>query len=256
MSVFDSKTKKLLEGLLIQSGYVLDFTNSTFSDFIKESVGIDIYNDKNYTEDESKGKKLRQIWNTEPEGIVFKLTQDLIDYAEDYYLEEKKLDEIKKSQIAKVREYLKSRQGSDINLPDINNDDLKMLQADIKQNILKGTPELALDRLHTFTMKYIRACCTKHNIDLSDKNNNNFPLHSLLGMLIKYYKTDGKVTSDFSITALRMGISIFEKFNTIRNDQSFAHDNTILNKNESEFVLKTISNLLVFISKEEEEILQ
>ena len=75
-------------------------------------------------------------------------------------------------------------------------------------------------------------------------------------MLIKYYKTDGKVTSDFSITALRMGISIFEKFNTIRNDQSFAHDNTILNKNESEFVLKTISNLLVFISKVEEEILQ
>ena len=53
-----------------------------------------------------------------------------------------------------------------------------------------------------------------------------------------------------------MGISIFEKFNTIRNDQSFAHDNTILNKNESEFVLKTISNLLVFINKVEEEILQ
>ncbi len=73
MSVFDSKTKKLLEGLLIQSGYVLDFTNSTFSDFIKESVGIDIYNDKNYTEDESKGKKLRQIWNTEPEALFLSL---------------------------------------------------------------------------------------------------------------------------------------------------------------------------------------
>ncbi len=38
---------------------------------------------------------------------------------------------------------------------------LKKLSESIKDSIEKNLPEIALDRLHTFVMKYIRELCKK-----------------------------------------------------------------------------------------------
>lgn len=71
-------------------------------------------------------------------------------------------------------------------------------------------------------------------------------MHSLVGMLVKKYNQRG-ILNNFSETALKQLISIFEKFNDIRNNSSFAHDNEILTKEDAVYVINTIVNLLNYI---------
>ncbi|MBP3221322.1 MAG: abortive infection family protein [Neisseriaceae bacterium] len=143
----------------------------------------------------------------------------------------------------------KKRNKSYISLPAVTNDDnLKTLHQEIQEKLYQGQPELALDRLHTFATTYLRKICTKYQIDTINKSNgDNLPLHSLIGSLVRKYEQQNCL-SEFSTNALKNSISIFEKYNTIRNDQSYAHDNEeILNKNEAQFVVTVIINLLNFI---------
>jgi hypothetical protein len=68
-------TKQKLEHLLnMKTGYVLDFTNATFQDFILTAVGIDI--DIRYP-DGSKAVRLRTFWQNEPNEIVAKLMLEM-----------------------------------------------------------------------------------------------------------------------------------------------------------------------------------
>ncbi|MFG1404388.1 hypothetical protein [Xanthobacter sediminis] len=51
---------KLVDELFgMSSGYVLDFTNSTFAEFFRREVGIDIYDNAYAINGRSKGKHLR-----------------------------------------------------------------------------------------------------------------------------------------------------------------------------------------------------
>jgi len=61
-------------------GYVFDFSNRTFQEFINDNSGIDIYSPKYEYESGSKANRLRAFWNKEPNHIVGKLICDLVDY--------------------------------------------------------------------------------------------------------------------------------------------------------------------------------
>lgn len=79
MTVLDNITKKEFEKLFgMRSGYVLDFSNPSFADFIKTSVGFDPY--EKYPEAGSKARTLRAIWDNEPASIVAKLLLEMLDY--------------------------------------------------------------------------------------------------------------------------------------------------------------------------------
>jgi len=136
-----------------------------------------------------------------------------------------------------------------IDLPKVEDDTLQLLIEDMERNIRDDTPELVLDRLHTFSAKFIREICQNNGIDVKDDKGKYYPLHSLIGMLSKQYDANQLFQSTFIITTLKSSISVFENYNTIRNTHSFAHDNEVLNKIEAEYVVKTISNLLCFIDK-------
>lgn len=70
-----------LEKLLgMASGYVLNFSDPTFAEFVFEAVGIDIHDEKYTAEGTSKAKKLRTLWKLEPDYTVGKLILALIDY--------------------------------------------------------------------------------------------------------------------------------------------------------------------------------
>ncbi|WP_161624409.1 MULTISPECIES: restriction endonuclease [Rhizobium] len=67
---------KLIDELFgMSSGYVLDFTNSTFADFFRREVGIDIYDDAYAIHGGSKGKHFRAFLTIgQPRAIVKALT--------------------------------------------------------------------------------------------------------------------------------------------------------------------------------------
>lgn len=64
----------------MSSGYVLDFSNNRFSNFILDSVGVEIYSSKYDGYGDSKAKRLRKFWDIEEEALVLKLLNDLVEY--------------------------------------------------------------------------------------------------------------------------------------------------------------------------------
>ncbi|MGQ3683736.1 MAG: hypothetical protein ACUBOA_01760 [Candidatus Loosdrechtia sp.] len=100
MSDLKSYEKLKFEKLLgMDSGYVLDFSNSTFHDFILESTGIDIYNEKYNWSSGSKANRLRAFWQEESNNQVTKLNSDLLEHW-------KTLRLINKSEIGKREQQL------------------------------------------------------------------------------------------------------------------------------------------------------
>ena len=61
-------------------GYVLNFNDCTFGEFVFESVGLDIHDEKYTVSGSSKANKLRTLWKVESDYTVGKLILALLDY--------------------------------------------------------------------------------------------------------------------------------------------------------------------------------
>jgi len=146
-------------------------------------------------------------------------------------------------------DYIVRNSEIEIKLPKQNGEDFETLHRDISESLAKNEPELVLDRLHTFSVKFFRNICQKHNIDISTKDGKHYPLHNLVGALVKYYDQNNYFESDFSKKAMKMTISLFESYNDIRNNKSFAHDNVLLNRSEAKYVVRTLADTISFINE-------
>jgi hypothetical protein len=83
MSSLTAADRHVLEKFFNMSGgYVLNFNDRTFGEFVFESVGLDIHDQRFTLSGTSKANKLRSLWKIEPDHLVGKLLTDLIDYDE------------------------------------------------------------------------------------------------------------------------------------------------------------------------------
>lgn len=81
MSNLTISEKLQLEKLLeMESGYVLDFVNRTFQDFVLDAVGVDIFDEKYNYRSGSKANRLRGFWKEEENALVGQLISKLLDY--------------------------------------------------------------------------------------------------------------------------------------------------------------------------------
>ena len=81
MSDLTSVEKLKLEKFLgMSSGYVLDFTNNTFQEFISGTSDIDIFDIKYDYHSGSKANRLRAFWKLENNPAVGNLISKLLDY--------------------------------------------------------------------------------------------------------------------------------------------------------------------------------
>lgn len=145
--------------------------------------------------------------------------------------------------------YIVSNDSLEIFLPEEHGETFEILSRDIYDALSKDEPTLVLDRLHTYSTRFLRDICNKHNIVSADAAGNNYPLHSLVGILSKYYKEHKVFQSNFVEQTLKMSISTFERYNAIRNSQSYAHDNDVLNKIEATYVVTVVTATLTLIHK-------
>jgi hypothetical protein len=84
MSSLTMRDKRVLEDVLgMGSGYVLNFSDQTFADFVHEAVDVEIRGDEYTINGSSKAKKLRAFWDIESDYLVGRLLNALIDYAEE-----------------------------------------------------------------------------------------------------------------------------------------------------------------------------
>ncbi len=93
----------------------------------------------------------------------------------------------------------------------------------------------------------MRGLCSKHLIDFTKET----PLHSLFGGYVKHLVNEKLIDSQMTERILKSSISVLEAFNDVRNNKSFAHDNPILNYNESILIFNDVSNVIRFIESVE-----
>jgi hypothetical protein len=134
--------------------------------------------------------------------------------------------------------------------PNSSDKDFGLLAQSIRESIEKNQPEQALDRLHTFVIKYVRELCSRHGIGFDKET----PLHSLFGLYVKFLQKNSLVESEMSGRILKSSISVLDAFNDVRNNQSLAHDNPMLNYNESVLIFNDISNTVRFVESIERKI--
>jgi hypothetical protein len=66
----------------MNSGYVLNFSDSTLGHFFSDTIDIDIHAQKFQSSGTSKAKKLREFWRLEPDHLAGKSIAALIGYME------------------------------------------------------------------------------------------------------------------------------------------------------------------------------
>lgn len=250
MSDLTSIEKIKIEKLLgMSSGYVLDFSNRTFENFVVESVGKDIFDEKYSFGSGSKANRLRAFWKSEPNFLVGKLLNYILAYIlelprppgnEQLYTDCKKI----------ATRLIEGAPVSELSAitPNSEERDFEVLAKSVREAINRNEPETGLDRLHTFLVRYVRVICKKHGISFDrDK-----PLHSLFGEYVKKIKQLGLIESEMAERILKSSISTMEAFNDVRNNRSLAHDNSMLGYNESLLIFNHVASAIRFITSIED----
>lgn len=244
--------RRKLEKLLgMGGGYVLDFTDRTYAEFFMD-FRIDIDAAQFRVAGDSKARRMRTFWDLAPNHTVGKVLEGLIAYG----LE---VDRLGDSTPALVDECRRIAQRLQTEQPVADIDaltaiaderDFEVVAEHVREAIEKNQPEGALDRLHTFVNKFIRITCEPHGITVSrDK-----PLHSVFGEYVKALRANGHLESAMTERILRSSISVLEAFNDVRNNKSLAHDNPILNYDESLLIFNHVASSIRFIKSLEVKI--
>lgn len=225
-------------------GYVLDFSDRTLSEYFEDEFNIDIDDQKYAINGSSKMKRLRTFFQIEEARIVTKVMRSLWEYRESIYKNCPNHTKIKEKLFELI---VNIESGTAIARTDAidrfaSNQTLDELIAAIERDITADKPAAALDRLHTYCKMKFAHLLDKRKIDY----NQNDPLNSHVGKYVKNIEGERELQK-MTIQILKNSIGIFDKFNHIRNNQSLAHHNEILNKAEARFIFDSVSAILRFV---------
>ena len=242
--------KRVLERLFeMGGGYVCDFTNRTFQEFVLDVTGIDVYEERYSAAGESKANRLRTFWRLERNHVVAKLLEEMISYeAVEVVRQDEPQEELEDLRERASQLVARLREGIEVADLGVFADEqqdstFEALARQIQESVDNGRPEEALDRLHTYLTRYSRALCDRHAIEYSRST----PLHALFGSYVRYLRENELVESKASLTILSSSIKVLDDLNKVRNDQSLAHDNSLLNRNEATLIFRNISTSVKFI---------
>ena len=248
MSTLKHQDRILLERFLeMGSGYVCDFSDRTFADFVVESVNVDVYTAEYTEQGTSKAKRLRMFWKNESNYRTAKLLKDMLAYwRRQKEVADADLNRALFDNCWDIVTRLEAESPvEDLSVFSENSGavNFEHLADAIQQSIEAGTPEIALDRLHTYVVKYVRERCDVLGVGYAKDT----PLHSLFGGYLKVLRRRGVVESEMTERILTSTISVLEAFNDVRNNRSLAHDNDLLKRAESTLIFRHVSNVLRFL---------
>lgn len=237
-----SERQNLENAFGMSSGYVLNFSDRTFNDFVQDAVGVDIYSGRYSASGTSKAKILREFWKIESDQVVADLLESLREHGVQVSLIGAEQAISVGNVIARLREH---HPVSDLDAirPNANEPTFDLLARAARKAIDDGRPGEGLDRLHTFITKFLRVVCERRGINATrDK-----PLHSLMGEYVKALRATGLLSSEMTELILKSSISTLAAFSDVRNNQSLAHDNTLLANHEALYIFSHVASLVRFL---------
>ncbi|WP_143437191.1 abortive infection family protein [Hymenobacter mucosus] len=253
---FQEKTK--LEKLFrMSTGFVLGFNNGTLQSLVASSVGLNILDEKYSENGTSKANRLRVFWRQEPDHVVGTVLRELLAAVPKYWEQQGGEEEIpedeKEAYIASQQTYerLLGVEGAE-HLQELKavtyDDNFRLLARQVVESIERGEPATGLDRLHTFLIKYFRQLCSNRGIPTTREET----LNAVFGKYVNVLEGTGRITSDMSLKILKFSVNLLSSFNAVRNNESLAHDNSLLNREESFLIFRNITALIKFVESIEE----
>ncbi|WP_332060584.1 hypothetical protein [Bartonella sp. CB74] len=107
-----------------------------------------------------------------------------------------------------------------------------------------------LNTLHTYFERYVRKICKKHDIEVYDvkgKKKEKKPLYVIYEKYVETLKNGKYLDSSMTERIMEFNVEVMGKFNNVRNYHSLAHDNQLLNEDESQLITYYIISLMQFI---------
>lgn len=241
----------------MEGGYVCDFSNKTFQDFVLDVTGVDVYA-KGYDENgESKANRLRLFLRRESNFLTSKLLEEMLSYQQDQkeHLNGglSKAEQNLLTECRGITEKLKNNsevEDSDILESNLEGLGKQSLIESIREGISKNKPEEVLDRMHTFMMRYVRSLLNKHGVEYKKEDR----LTTLFKKYTKCIKEKGAFQSKMTERIINSLMSTLDTFDSVRNNQSLAHDNALLGRSESALLLSHICGVIKFIQATEKQI--
>lgn len=173
MAEIKQSEKLILEKLLrMGSGYVLDFSNDSFQQFIFDTTKINIYQNKFAENGSSKAKLLRAFWRLESDSTVGKVIKELIEY----WRTEKILSniEIEKNEDLLAKECLKISN----RLLGIKSKEIKKEPTTINEFLNKEFKEISLYKLNIDST--VTEILSKRLIEINKGIQNESPLSVII----------------------------------------------------------------------------
>lgn len=231
----------------MESGYVLNFSDRTFASFFAEELNIDI-DDPIYAQNGgSKGKRLRRFLQISDPGISARALRKLWDYREAVRARSEREEALEDAQ-DKLFQIIHRLEGdSGLARTDAierfeHDETLDELVASIERDIQAHKPHVALDRLHTYCMKKFAHLLRQRG----EQPSTGETLNARAGRYFNPMRRSGQIRP-ISEKIMKSTVETFELYNGIRNNESLAHDNTLVESNEARFIFDTVVNMLRFV---------
>ena len=232
MAKFELKIKNRMDKLFIVDGYVLDFSNNSFQNFVLESVDEDIYDEKYSEFGDSKGNRLRGFWKNASIDKIIQLSLDLLDYWENITNEgdgsDLKSYEICKSYFEKL--ITKKNDFVGVSFENRLNEDI-LSHKFIKEQIDKSHKKIkdddysgAITNSRALIEQVLKELSNKLDMKIDAKGN----LPKLYKEVSKKLNFEIKENSLESVKKIVSGlITIIDGISTLRNEASDAHGREI-----------------------------
>lgn len=235
----------------MHGGYVLNFSDRTMAEFFEDEFGIEIYQDKYAFNGSSKAKHLRAFIEVEDAYTVGRVARALWKHRASlpqYQNRDAAAEKVKQA-FFDLLDRIES--GGAVPSTDAierfrRDETLEELIAAIERDIRANKPAAALDRLHTYCMKKFGHLLDERGIAW-DRND---PLQSRVGKYVRALEQEREIR-EITRRIVKSAISVFEQFNDVRNNRSFAHDNDLIEQAEARFIFDAISAFLQFLKSVE-----
>ncbi len=239
-----TEQRQLEDLFTMGTGYVLGFSDHTIRAFVHESTGKDLYEQGTYRgKGTSKAKRLREFWRLEPDHVVGKLLFDLLDHCRDTTGAQKPaLYESCRRTAQRLQQGAPVADLAALKPTDPDRD-LETAAKAAREAIERNEPEVGLGHLHTFMVGFVRLLCTRRGITFAKDT----ALHALFGQYRKHVESAGLIESEMTDRILKACVGTLDAFNGVRNNQSLAHANSILNRDEALFIYNHVCSTVRFL---------
>lgn len=239
MSKLLAEEQEYIKKLFFRGGRVLDFDAEQFQDFVYSIVKIPVLNLFQTYDTQKAFEKLLRITDSK---VVIELIKEMLGYAG---AKNKHFEIVYSELVQKVKEIINkySNQEDSYKLPSIDKEGLDVLEKDINRTLADNEYILAVDRLHTYSLYFFEDLCKKSNLTPNKDSKGHIMFDDMISQLQKKFEDKG-VLNFFDKEAIKNSKEIFNKYNGIRNNGSYAHPNQIIENARAKFLINNIIILL------------